>query len=639
MIQPLKINKKVDNDAKLAQIIKENIPASEFMSADEVNSMVGKINEMVPAINVSNGGFQGVLGINEKRVDSGFYIPTESGIFINAGNVVVDLSQGINFVTYDGDKWDVAVVPIMADGKVEEGNAGFVSGGEVFSALEKQGNMNVQEILQGVIYEPNIQNRSEVIKLNTNIISISVAKVASATQKFNLEVIPVIVADTGVTVNVLPAIYLDENDFKNGYYLFKEIVTQGSSIRLSVTNKGSGNINGFRFFLSSLSQSTKDNTDVFPLNKFLIKGNNIGTNEILSTTGNYALSIVWGVKPTNYDVWVRFYEDSTYNRVIGIQRIGTSMTESNDLYSRYTFNAISKFVSFNIVDNSLKQTATIIRTKIAKIDTLENPFKDLKINRMQFLFENELQEFSSEFIQLNKLSQILNLRFSGVQPKAYKILIQHFNSNQSIVSEQEIYNNTTNDVYPIRDIPFKSKTHTIKVKIVKTSSEDKIYLNELVLSEDDSNTISKITESNKTENNENVFDFYSAQRVTKVVKEDSLIHLIKEKKGKKFSKYFFTSSNSDNVRIILKHNAPANFFNNDEGFVINIYSVEAKQETKVKILESKKFTNTNKMIVLGIKDDFIESTSLLVGDRIEVEVLCDKEINFDLEVFAITKYK
>ncbi|MDM1033836.1 hypothetical protein HXZ91_04995 [Myroides odoratimimus] len=112
MIQPLKINKKVDNDAKLAQIIKENIPASEFMSADEVNSMVGKINEMVPAINVSNGGFQGVLEINEKRVDSGFYIPTESGTFINAGNVVVDLSQGINFVTYDGDKWDVAVVPL-----------------------------------------------------------------------------------------------------------------------------------------------------------------------------------------------------------------------------------------------------------------------------------------------------------------------------------------------------------------------------------------------------------------------------------------------------------------------------------------------------------------------------------------------
>ncbi|GAQ15420.1 hypothetical protein MODO_3116 [Myroides odoratimimus] len=133
MIQPLKINKKVDNDAKLAQIIKENIPAYEYMSADEVNSMVGKINEMVPAINVSNGGFQGTLSVNEKRVDSGFYIPTESGIFINADNIQVDLSQGINFVTYDGDKWEVAVVPIVADGQIEEGNMGFVSGGEVYS--------------------------------------------------------------------------------------------------------------------------------------------------------------------------------------------------------------------------------------------------------------------------------------------------------------------------------------------------------------------------------------------------------------------------------------------------------------------------------------------------------------------------
>ncbi|HEY4543616.1 MAG TPA: hypothetical protein VIG40_03135 [Tissierellaceae bacterium] len=131
MIQPLKIVRKEDNDAKIAQIIKENIPANQVTSADDINAMVAKINEIVPAINVSNGGFQGQLAINEKRVDSGFYIPTESGTFINADNVVVDLSQGINFVTYDGDKWDVAVVPIVADGKVEEGNVGFVNGNSV----------------------------------------------------------------------------------------------------------------------------------------------------------------------------------------------------------------------------------------------------------------------------------------------------------------------------------------------------------------------------------------------------------------------------------------------------------------------------------------------------------------------------
>lgn len=161
MIQPLKIKRKTDNDAKIAQIVRENIPATEYMSADEVNSMVGKINEMVPAINVSNGGFQGPLSINEKRVDSGFYIPTQSGIYINADNVVVDLSQGINFVTYDGDKWDVAVVPIEMTqfvekeslnkpfgiatldangrliqpeiGKIEKDNMGLISGRETFN--------------------------------------------------------------------------------------------------------------------------------------------------------------------------------------------------------------------------------------------------------------------------------------------------------------------------------------------------------------------------------------------------------------------------------------------------------------------------------------------------------------------------
>ncbi|MCS4239509.1 hypothetical protein M2306_002050 [Myroides gitamensis] len=136
MLQPLKINKKIDNDAKLAQIIKENIPTTEFILADEVNAIVGKINEMVPVINVSNGGFQGTLSINEKRVDSGFYIPTESGIFINADNVVVDLGQGVNFVTYDGNKWEVAVVPITTSGKIEKGDTGFVSGGEVYNNIQ-----------------------------------------------------------------------------------------------------------------------------------------------------------------------------------------------------------------------------------------------------------------------------------------------------------------------------------------------------------------------------------------------------------------------------------------------------------------------------------------------------------------------
>lgn len=161
MIQPLKINKKIDNDAKIASIIRENIPTTEYMSADEVNSMVAKINEMVPAINVSNGGFQGTLAINEKRVDSGFYIPTESGTFINADNVQVDLSQGVNFVTYDGDKWDVAVVPLLADGKVEEGNAGFVSGGEVFGVFEEKANIEYFD-------RPDLFSDSEIVVVDNS---------------------------------------------------------------------------------------------------------------------------------------------------------------------------------------------------------------------------------------------------------------------------------------------------------------------------------------------------------------------------------------------------------------------------------------------------------------------------------------
>ncbi|HEY4544776.1 MAG TPA: hypothetical protein VIG40_09065, partial [Tissierellaceae bacterium] len=135
MIQKLDINKKRDNETRIAQIIKANLPSAEYISAADMNAVVEKINEMIPELNAGISGFQGVLKINEKREDVGFYFPAESGTYPNAGNITVNTDEGFNFIIYDGNKWEVSLVPVEANGKIEEGNMGLVSGGEVFEKV------------------------------------------------------------------------------------------------------------------------------------------------------------------------------------------------------------------------------------------------------------------------------------------------------------------------------------------------------------------------------------------------------------------------------------------------------------------------------------------------------------------------
>lgn len=84
------------------------------------------------------GGSQGAISISDTPTEIGYYYPTESGTYTNAGGLVVDLTEGITILIYDGTDWDMQVVPIdlTPTGVVEEGNTQAVSGGEVFDVLE-----------------------------------------------------------------------------------------------------------------------------------------------------------------------------------------------------------------------------------------------------------------------------------------------------------------------------------------------------------------------------------------------------------------------------------------------------------------------------------------------------------------------
>lgn len=57
-------------------------------------------------------GFQGELAISDTPTEDGMYIPTESGVYSNAGGIEVDLSAGITFIVKNGPDFSEIVYPV-----------------------------------------------------------------------------------------------------------------------------------------------------------------------------------------------------------------------------------------------------------------------------------------------------------------------------------------------------------------------------------------------------------------------------------------------------------------------------------------------------------------------------------------------
>lgn len=106
------------------------------------------------------GGSQGAISIADTPTEIGYYYPTESGTYTNAGNLVVDLTEGITILIYDGTDWGMQVVPINSTptGVVEEGNTQAVSGGEVFRKTTSVNDLSDFSLsVNGLVYKYDIE--------------------------------------------------------------------------------------------------------------------------------------------------------------------------------------------------------------------------------------------------------------------------------------------------------------------------------------------------------------------------------------------------------------------------------------------------------------------------------------------------
>lgn len=78
-----------------------------------VTLITGKLNELNLA---AAAAFRGGLAIADTPTGNGFWLPTESGTYTNAGSIVVDLTAGLTVLAYDGTTWTDVVVPIDLSG-------------------------------------------------------------------------------------------------------------------------------------------------------------------------------------------------------------------------------------------------------------------------------------------------------------------------------------------------------------------------------------------------------------------------------------------------------------------------------------------------------------------------------------------
>lgn len=99
-----------------------------------IHALLDDLNPINDRIDGLGTGFQGTIKIADTKTENGIYIPTEAGVYPNAGGLEYDPTQGLTYFIRTDGVWTKNVTPInfTPTGVVEEGNTQAVSGGEVW---------------------------------------------------------------------------------------------------------------------------------------------------------------------------------------------------------------------------------------------------------------------------------------------------------------------------------------------------------------------------------------------------------------------------------------------------------------------------------------------------------------------------
>jgi len=103
---------------------------------DVINLNADQTDENTINIISLTSGYQGELLIADTPTSDGYYLAGESGTYTNAGGLVIDLTEGVNYINVSGTQtvFTKTVIPVdtIPTGDVAEGETLAVSGGKIF---------------------------------------------------------------------------------------------------------------------------------------------------------------------------------------------------------------------------------------------------------------------------------------------------------------------------------------------------------------------------------------------------------------------------------------------------------------------------------------------------------------------------
>ncbi len=107
------------------------------LDINEIKSVVNNNADMLEGL---EGGYQGNLLIADTPTEDGYYLAGQSGLYVNAGNLSVNLDWGITFINVSASQtiFSMTVIPVSAQptGEVVSGNTEAVEGGKIYTSIE-----------------------------------------------------------------------------------------------------------------------------------------------------------------------------------------------------------------------------------------------------------------------------------------------------------------------------------------------------------------------------------------------------------------------------------------------------------------------------------------------------------------------
>lgn len=133
---------------KINELASSSINLDDFIVKADANGLANKntVQGLADFIStVGNSQFKGSLTKSETPSEDGWYFPSESGTYTNAGGVVVTLENNLNIIIVSGSSFELLVIPVTIpiDLVPTQGSTNAVESGGVFNSLSNKAELEV----------------------------------------------------------------------------------------------------------------------------------------------------------------------------------------------------------------------------------------------------------------------------------------------------------------------------------------------------------------------------------------------------------------------------------------------------------------------------------------------------------------